>query len=867
MLELLERDHNLVELDAAQTNARNGHGGLVLIGGEAGIGKSALIQAFCQAQAGAARILSGACDALSTPRPLGPLVDIARKTNGDLRRLLASGAAREDVFNALLDVIAREAAPTVLIFEDIHWADEATLDLLRFLPRRLCDLPALLIATYRDDEIGPSHPLRVVLGDMATTQAIRRIVLAPLSAGAVQTLAAGSSLDPKTLHQSTRGNPFFVTEMVASGSNGIPATVRDAILARSARLSRSAGAALETAAVIGFLSEAWLLTQMLGAEAGAVDELVGAGILHADGPVFMFRHELTRDAALEAVPPHRRAVLHRRVLEALRPIATDADLLARLAHHAEMAGDREAVIEFAPAAARQAEGLTAHREAAAQYSRALRWTAEDMSIERAALLEGLAFQCYLTDRHTEAVKAWTEALAIWRQAGNALKESEMLRLLSRPLWYLGRTDQATASVLAALRVVEPLPPGPELGWVCSEYSRMLMLAAQNEEVIPWAERALVIATEVDDQGLRSHALNNLGCARLSLGDERGYEDIAQSLRVAIAGGFEEHAGRAYGNLATCALQSFQLERAERWLNEGIRYTADHDVETYRLCMLSWRPLLLVYQGHWSEATRVAESIMRVPDLSPLYPLQALTVLGRVRARRGDREADAALDAALDFALPTVEFFRRGMLRAARAEAAWLAGDHDRMAVEAAVEYQEVEASQERWLAGELALWLGKAGRLATVPDVPAPFALQIAGDWAAAAAAWEALGCPFETARALADSCDEGALRRAWMIADDLGARPLQRIVRQRMDDLGMKRQPRGERQSTREHPAHLTRRQIDVLALVAQGATNAEISDELFLSPKTVEHHVSAILGKLDVANRHDAATAATALGLTTGN
>src|SRR3954451_21540011 len=271
MLELLERDHNLAELDAALTNARNGHGGLVLVGGEAGIGKSTLVQTFWPAQGGAARILSGACDALSTPRPLGPLVDIARQSNGDLRRLLASGAAREDVFNALLDVIAREATPTILVFEDIHWADEATLDLLRFLPRRLGDLPAVLIATYRDDEIGPSHPLRVVLGDLATAQAIRRIALAPLSAGAVQTLAAGSSLDPETLHQSTRGNPFFVSEMAASGSNGIPQTVRDAILARSARLSRSARAALETAAVIGFLSEGWLLMQMLGAEAGAVD--------------------------------------------------------------------------------------------------------------------------------------------------------------------------------------------------------------------------------------------------------------------------------------------------------------------------------------------------------------------------------------------------------------------------------------------------------------------------------------------------------------------------------------------------------------------------------------------------------------------
>ena len=867
MPDLLEREQNLVELGTMLDQASHGHGRLVLIGGEAGIGKSVLVRTFCQTRARSAHVLTGACDALSTPRPLGPLVDIARQTNGELRRLLATGARREDVFDALLDVIAQAARPTILVFEDIHWADEATLDLLRFLPRRIGNLHVLLIATFRDDEMGPGHPLRVVFGDLATSQAVSRIMLGPLSASAVQTLAIGSALDPAVLHHNTGGNPFFVTEMLATGSSSIPPTVRDAILARAARLSPSARAALETAAVVGFRSEAWLLTQLLGSEAGAIDGLVSAGILHTDGHTFAFRHELTRTAALEAVPPHRRAVLHRRVLDALHPVANDPDLLARLAHHADMAGDREAVIEYAPAAARRAEGLKAHREAAAQYSRALRWTVDQMSTERAALLEGLAFQCYLTDRHAEALDAWNEALAIWQHVGNPYKESEMLRMLSRPLWYLGKSDLAIASVQAALQVIEPLSSGLEFGWVCSEHSGMLRLASQNDDAILWAERALTVAAEVGDLGLCAHALKNLGSARLALGDECGCDDIERSLHVAIGAGLEEHAGRAYSTLVPCALGTFRLGQANRWLDEGMRYTADHDVETYRLCLQSWRPILLVYEGRWSEATHAAESLLRLSDLSSLYPLLALTALGRVRARRGDPEADAALDAALDLAPATVELLRRAMLRAARAEAAWLAGDFERMALEAEVEFEAVVASSERWMAGELALWLHRAGKLTTVPDLPSPYAFQIAGDWSSAAAAWQALGCPFETARALADADDPDSLRRAWSLADDLGARALQRIIHHRMDDFGLKRQPRGQRQSTREHPAQLTRRQVDVLALVARGASDAEIGDELFLSPKTVGHHVSAILGKLDVANRHDAAAAASALGLVTLN
>jgi DNA-binding CsgD family transcriptional regulator len=853
MIELLEREPFLDEL-AALLTAAAGSGHLAFIGGEAGIGKTVLVDAFCETHRRTTRVFTGACDSLSTPRPLGPLVDIARQTGGELRRVLASGGAREQVFDAVLDELGRGNKPAVLVFEDVHWADEATLDLLRFLARRIGQLRALVIATYRDDEIGPRHPLRLVLGDLATVHAVRRLALPPLSESAVRHLAGTSTLDAGALHRLTGGNPFFVSELLAVDERGIPATVRDAILARAARLSDAARAALEAAAVIGFRSELWLLAALLGPDVAAIDECIAAGVLRVEQHGFAFRHELTREAVLAATSPRRLLTLHRLALEAMRPTSGDADVLARLAHHAEMAGDREAVLAYAPGAARRAEALKAHREAAAQYARALRWTGERATAERASLLEGLAYQCYLTDRHAEAVDAWTQALAIHRQVEDDRKEGAILSLLARPLWYLGRSPEAEAVATDALRVLERLPPGAELGWAYSELSRLRMLTYQHEESITWAEKALSLAAQVDDAGLVSHALNNRGLARVGLGDPRGYDDLERSLRVALDENLEDHAGRAYANLHANAFGAFQLALAERWTEEGIAYARDHDVETYRLCLLAWHPLVLFYQGNWNEAADGAEALLMRPDLSPLYRLQALLVLGRVRARRGDPEVDDALDAAIELAGPTVDLDRRARVRAARAEAAWIAGDRCRAAAEAHAEYVAVAACGDLWLAGELAFWLWRTGQLTESPFAAEPFAQQIAGDWAAAAASWQALGCPYEAARALADSDDEATLRQALAEFNRLGARPMAVAVTRRLRALGARGIARGPHQTTRANPAHLTGREMEIWRLLGEGLRNAEIADRLSLSAKTVDHHVSAVLAKLGVRSRTEA-------------
>ncbi|HEV2148023.1 MAG TPA: AAA family ATPase, partial [Longimicrobiaceae bacterium] len=334
-MELLERGPLLLELSRLLGEASEGRGRLAFVGGEAGIGKTALVRRFGDMVRGQAPVLLGGCDPLSTPQPLGPLLDIADRLPGASIRL-ADG--KDQLFRDVLASLSGTPRPLVVVFEDAHWADEATLDLLRFLGRRIDGCRALLIATYRDDEVGDRHPLRTVLGDVATAPGVRRLTLAPLSPEGVRALAAGSALDADELFRRTGGNPFFVTEILAAGGESIPLTVRDAVLSRAARLPPEARSVLDAAAVIGSRSEPWLLLEVTGSDPAALEACLAAGALCLQDEVLAFRHELAREAVLDVLSPARGLALHRAVLDALRAARPGPAELARLAHHAEACG-------------------------------------------------------------------------------------------------------------------------------------------------------------------------------------------------------------------------------------------------------------------------------------------------------------------------------------------------------------------------------------------------------------------------------------------------------------------------------------------------------------------------------------------------
>jgi DNA-binding CsgD family transcriptional regulator/tetratricopeptide (TPR) repeat protein len=850
---LLERSESLDTLFRLAAEAASGRGRLVLIGGEAGVGKTALVRQFCQKVAREIPVAHGGCDPLSLPRPLGPLVDMAPQLGGGVQRLLDHDESPTKIFSALLDLL--KASTHVLVFEDVHWADDGSLDLLRYLGRRLAGTRSLVIATYRDDETGPQHPLKIALGDLATSQASCRLQLRALTADAVGTLAAGTGVDVAALHRATGGNPFFVIEMLGAIGTALPATLRDAVLARAARLTPAGRRALDTAAVLGSRFPPALLSAA-GVDDAAIDECLTGGALVRDDGIIAFRHELSRAAILDALLPARTVELHALALGAWLRLNPTPNGLAALAHHAEAAGDGAAVLAFAPRAGRRAAGLRAHREAAEQFARALRWAHALAPRDRAALYEERSYECYLIGQMEAALAARAMALDIWRTEGDPARIGDCLRWQSRLSWWLGRRAEAERQSRESIAVLESAGPGPQLAWALSHASQIAMLAARRPEAIAWGTRAIELAERLGEREVLCHALNNVGTARFDLDEgPEGTRELERSLALAFELDSEVHVARAYANLASVSVSTRRLGAAEDTLRAGLAYCDDHDLDLWRVYMDGFLAMCEFWRGDYDGALGRAEALLAHP-VPPIARIQPMLIVGRIRVRRGEPGASALLDEAWALASGSGELQRIGPVAAARAEAAWLAGDPAAAAQAAGDAWQLATDRDDRWTLGELGFWLWRAGALPACPGGAAePYALQIGGDARAAAACWRTIGAPYETAEALSDLDDEDALRDAHRMFEHLGAIPMADRVARRLRARGARDVGRRPRASTRGNPAGLTARELEVLRLVAKGLRNAEIADRLFVSAKTVDHHVSSLLGKMGARSRAEAA------------
>jgi tetratricopeptide (TPR) repeat protein len=754
IVRLLERQAALAALAGYADEARRGDGRLVLVAGEAGIGKSALVEQL-RHDLPEARWSWGACDGLFTPRPLGPLFDMAGQLGGELAELCRAGAAREELFRALLAQVSAPGTLNVLVVEDVHWADEATVDLLRFLGRRLWDAPVLLITTYRDDSLAADDPLRIALGDLATQRSTRRVDLAPLSSEAVRVLAAGTGLDAAELYRLTAGNPFYVTEVVAAGLGVVPVSARDAVLARAGRLRSGSREVLDVAALIGARVELDLLASATASSLPVLDELLSSGLLAVDGQWLGFRHEIARLAVAQAVPAHRRPGIHARILAALGSLGCGDE--ARMAFHAEAAGDRPAVLRHAPSAARQAAELASHREAAAQFERALRFAVGADPAVVAGLYDGLAYQLMLVGRLQGAVDAGEQALALWRQAGDRVHEGGTLRNLSYALQPLGRGADAAAAAEAAVTVLESLGPTVELARAYSSLAHARMLNAEHQAAIELAVRAQAIAGPLGALDVLSDALNTQGCSVCNLGGEwTGY--LHRALDVALSAGLDEQATRAFKNLCGSYVDQRRFAEAERYFTEGVAYCDEHDIGSHAAFLRGQQAVALERTGRWDEAVALGTELLASAD-APVYRLGALEVLGVIRARRGERAAWDYLDEAAAAADATGEPQWIIGARLARAETHWLQGE-PHLAAREAERADDVAAGATEWERGEIAAWLRRTGSPRPPRgELAEPCRLQVAGEWAAASREWDDLGCPYEAALALHDADDEAALR------------------------------------------------------------------------------------------------------------
>ena len=842
---LLERDEQLRAAAGYLADAASGHGRLVFIGGEAGVGKTAFLEAL--SSSADAHVATGWCDGSATPPPLGPLVDMLPDLPDGT---WPAGASRSELFAAVLAALRNPPArtPYLLMVEDAHWADEATLDLLRHLARRVHACTALVLVTYRPEDTAAGDGLRVLLGDTASATGTRRIDLSPLSRDAVAHLVAEHGVTGAAeLYDVTGGNPFFVTEALAA-PGALPTTVRDAVLARVSRLDDNEQRALELVALAGSRAEAGLVDDLLRGGLADLDRALARGLLLRTGDDIVFRHELARLAVVGEIPAGRAVHLQRRLLAALVERGADP---ARLAHHAEAAGDVRAVLDHARAAAARAADLGAHREASRQYERALGHAAELDAGERAQLHWDLGYEYYLTGRIDESIAAVEQARRLWDELGDPVRVGDAWRCGSRLQWFAGRNDEAREYADRAVALLDATGT-VEQAMALSNATQLTMLATRLAPTREWGERTLAVLESLPPgtgrDEVRVHALNNLGTIEATAGDlGAGVRMLEESLAGAQAANLQEHAARAYCNLGSTAVAQRRHADADRWLEEGITYCTDRDLDSWTTYLLALRSRLHLQRWEETAARADAAEVLRGGS-SAVGLLEPLLVGALLDIRTGVGDGAEQLARAVELSEAMNEAQRVGPTTAARCEAAWLSGDPDaagRIAEEAWRHVADVDCP---WHRGQVATWLPPDHDVG--PPLAPPYELERAGRWADAAAWWAGATSPYDRGLALARSGRVDLLTEAVGAFDRLGANRAAARARAMLQAAGA-RVPRATRSSS--HPLGLTPREQEVHQLLVRGLGDAAIAETLVISRRTAEHHVASVLSKTGVRSRRE--------------
>jgi DNA-binding CsgD family transcriptional regulator len=855
---LLERGPVLDDLLDAVVAAGTGRGGAAVVTGEAGIGKTSVVRALRAALDHGVRVLAGSCDDLLSPRALGPLREAAAGTTGPLAAALA-GDQPEAVPGAAVAELAAWR-PTVLIVEDLHWADDATLDVLGHVARRLADLPALLVLTYRDEEVSPAHPVRRVLGAL-TAVPVRRLALAPLSPAAVAGLAVGSRRDSAELHALTGGNPFYVTEALAAPGDAVPPTVADAVLARVGRLDPACRDAVEQLSVVPTAVELDLARHLLGERFDALTPAEEQGVLQVRDDGLAFRHELARRAVEQSLPALRRAALHRRVVGALSE-AEPRDL-PRLVHHAVQAGDVAAILAHAPAAGREAAAAGSHRQALALLEAALRHADRLPDGERARLHDDHAWELHNAHRYEEAVAESERAVALLRATEEPLALGAALVRLSRHRYLTGDTDGAEAAAADALRTVTPLQSRDALASAATSRATVLALGGHPDAGAALRE-AHVLAHRAGRFDLVALCLNYESLTETDIDVDHRIGLLRASIELAARYGADEAVARGYTNLSEMLFRYSRFAELEETVRDGLAFTDEHGFPSHAYNLHVHRCLLALRRGDWADAEAGLEALVDQDDDPGMLAGHSRPPYGRLLARRGVAGAGQLLALAWERALRQRSLLCLAYAGAALVEHAWLADRPDRAATVLDGWARHAQRPSAEPVHAEILRYAARAGlAVDAFPGCPEPWAAGLRGDWRAAAAGWAQIGDPYEQALELADSGEPEPTLEALRMLEDLDAHAAVRRVRQRLRGLGITRAPRRPSADTRAHPAGLTRRQADVLDLIADGLTNAEIADRLVLSVRTVDTHVAAILDRLGVRSRREAATVARTLDL----
>jgi DNA-binding CsgD family transcriptional regulator/tetratricopeptide (TPR) repeat protein len=854
---LLERDTELAVLGDALALTASGRGSAVAVCGEAGAGKSALV-ATAYADVGGVRVVPGVCDPLGTPRPLGPFRDIARQV-AIAPLLTGAEMPLAAVCEAVYDALATER--TVLVVEDLHWVDAASVEVLRFLVRRIDSLPLTLVVTYRDDDLGPRHSARALLGDFAALEGLSTLRLAPLTETGVAQLLDGSGLEPAQVHALTGGNPFFVVEVAKDPHRPLPGSVRDAVLARTADVAPDDFEVLQLAAAApGRLDDRVL--PALGVDLPTLRRLHATGLLLRDRGGLVFQHELARLAVESTIPAGGIARLHARLLDALE--ATEPRDLAVLTHHAVAARDASRAARYAEAAALEAMRAGSHTEAVAFLETALANLDGDRPAHRAELLMQLADEQYMTNELGTALDTIGSTFPLWSQVGDAAGLSAAHESYAIFEYYSARRRRAESHADRAAEIAKDVAV-LEYGEARATRSYLAMQRSEFDLVQQCQIDAVQVAREQDNEDLSVRTGMFTAVSDLAQGHPEGRVRLVDLIELARARGLDELASTGYSNLANLDVEQRRLRSAEHVLEEALSFSKEREIPICHYWQTGLRARLRFIQGRWSAALEDAAYVLTGSGM-PLAALWPHLVSGLVELRRGG-DGTTHLEEAWQLAEQLDEPLRRLPVLSALAERMWLTGTADERVTEVAVgavrDLGGLPGSG--WGVGDLAAWLRRLGLVATPPAeaVAEPFRLALSARYDEAAAWWHQAGAVFDEAMAWADSTDPALRVKGVERLDQADAVAIADRQRLLLRQDGIAQVPPRPRVSTRVNPAGLTNRQLDVAKLVARGFTNAEIAHRLYISPKTADHHVSAVLSKLGVPTRRAVVISADELGL----
>lgn len=844
---LLEREEHLATLESRSDDARRGLGSTLLIAGDAGEGKTTLLRHFGRHVKSGVLVLASRCDPLSTPSPMAPFREVAQP----LGLADTSPTAADDrgaLFAAILEALA-ERGPSIWIIEDVHWADGVTLDLIRYLSRRIDDHPALLVLSYRSDEIGDNHPFHAVLAEILRTPSGHRIELPPLSITAVADIVGPDAAE--RVHDVTGGNAFFVTEIAAAhDTDGVPDSVRDAVLERVSRLSPTERRLAELVSVASRSLPYDAPHALAETPDEVIESTLRSGVLVETAAGLAYRHDLARRAVESSIRTPTRRRLHRDLLQYWA--AHHPHDLSVLAHHARRSGEPDAVVEFCPPAARQAHAAGALREAE-QLARAALDHRDQLPASVVVEMLAMAVSSLIVTADAESARPLVrDLLDVANSSDDSAFQARAWIVAARHRYYSSDPSGARTAADRAVRAAERVGDDTMLAEMLIQRASFAMLAREREAPLSDLDRAIELLGN-DVSWHRARALNILGSVHLGTGDpDVGLRLLEESLQIGESMGDMSLTSNALANLGSGSGEVRRYDAAIGWLTRACDFSRGRDLDNSASYERAWLVRVHVERGEWDLATEIADREASGGQ-APIAVATLGCALGRLAVRRGDSDAAAQLGSTME-RVGDVDLQHRWVGRCAEAELAWLERRPDEGREILRPSYEDALATKSPWAKGETRFWMWMCGEDVERPaDLATPFDLHVAGDWKGAATEWQRIGSPYEEALARSDGTALDKLA-ALAIFDRLGARPAAAWLRRQLRTDGIESVPRGPRAATRENPHGLTPRQVEVLELAAEGLTNGEIADRLHLSGKTVEHHMSAILGKLGVSNRREA-------------